>query len=185
MGRDRDIRTIVKVDTNGKILKTYKTSNALKVDNLVYNNVYRCAKGIRNTYKGYRFVFEDEYKDTDFTRDDILCLNDLGEVVKSYERLEDVKFDGFWPSKVCECINLTKSKTRHHKGHYWCYRNNLENTIKEIEKNFILQYQDGELISIYPNVVKAGKEGYDKKAIYQCLNGVALTHAGCVWKRNY
>lgn len=181
-------RPMVKVNSQGKIIKIYETNISLVLDGLKYVNVYKCCKGYIKKHKGFRFFFLDEYTEVIPEYDDkfkILCLDSYGKIIKTYNRIKDTTYDGFWDSSVSQCVNLTNTKTRHHKGFYWCYKKDYNMVLKDIEKNFVLQYQDGELINVYANVKEVVKQGYDNSSIYQCLNSKANTHAGCVWKRNY
>lgn len=177
------MRVIIKVDSKGKKVKRYDSKHSLVLDGLNYNGVYKCATGIRNTYKGQKFFFEDEYVGIDDSYK-VICLNKDATIVKEYDRIEDVKYDNFWASSVSESIRLSGKKTRFHKGFYWCYKKDLESVIEEIESNFIYQYEiDGSLVAKYVDINHAVENGYTKSSIYHCLNGNYITHAGCIWKR--
>lgn len=180
-------RPMVKVDSQGKILKVYRTNTSLVVDGLKYINVYKCCKGYMKKHKGFRFFFLDEYKEErpEYDGFKVLCLDAYGNVIKTYDRIKDTIYDGFWDSSVSQCVNLTNTKTRHHKGYFWCYKKDYDMVLKDIEKNFVLQYQDDKLINIYANMKEVKEQGYDGSSVYQCLNSKANTHAGCVWRRNY
>lgn len=181
-------RPMVKVDSEGKIIKIYRTNTSITIDGYKYVNVYKCCRGYMKKHKGFRFFFLDEYTAPIPEFDDkfkVLCLDSYGNIVKTYNRIKDTIYDGFWDSSVSQCVNLTNTKTRHHKGYYWCYKKDYETVLEDIKKNFILQYQDGKLIRVYSNIKEVESEGYDDSSVYQCLNLKANTHAGCIWKRNY
>jgi hypothetical protein len=49
-------------------------------------------------------------------------------------------------------------------------------------KKPVLKLRDGEVISEYPSVVEASKDGYSINAIYSCVSGYQIQHAGFNWK---
>lgn len=49
----------------------------------------------------------------------VLCINTQKEIIKEYECIQDVKFDGFDVGCVCLCA---QNKRKTHKGYEWAYK---------------------------------------------------------------
>lgn len=98
----------------------YNSISETEKDGFQPKDVAACCRGEQKTSRGYNWCFLDDYNNGDYVlhgkpknaKKQIMCV----ETGKVYNRLIDVRDDGFAPSSVSMCCNGTREKT--HGKHF-------------------------------------------------------------------
>ena len=117
---------IYQIDFNGNIVHTWMSGarEAARILSLEQSCIWNCVNHRRKTYKQFIWIAVDEYDKTSFDVSDYLTHSAIpksydmyslnGTFVKHYDRLKDVKEDGFDQSSVLKCV---RGERESHKGY--------------------------------------------------------------------
>lgn len=122
----------------------------------------------------------------------VLRIAPSGEIIE-YGSIADAAKEGFSSSNISECCS---GKTLLYRGFDWRYRNNDQKPkfdIAEAIKTYgkykstpprprkrIYRTKDG-VRKVYKSIKDAVNDGFDRRCIVKCLNGLRMTHKGYTW----
>lgn len=118
------------LDKFGNVIKKYICLREAVQDGYNERLINECLRGLRNTYKKYLWVYEtqlqlydEEYCMQKYNTPELKIKGRIEQldintqkIIKIYQCLEHVKYDGFLPTNVADCC---KGRKKQYKGFLW------------------------------------------------------------------
>lgn len=178
------------VNSNCEIVKEYNCLRESTEDGYSEKMVNDCLRGLRDSAKGYIWIYKDQYKN--LTKEKCIELLSKEQTRKFYEILQydlnnnfickypylkDVP-SGFIKSNICECCLGRKPQ---YKGYIWKFgKEVLSPYCRQVE---MYDSQNGKLLKIFPSLNIASKEtGINECGIGSVCNHKNKTSGGYIWK---
>lgn len=178
------------IDKNCNIVKHYNCLNEAVRDGYTERLVNECCRGLRDQYKGFLWVYDEELENIDKEYCDrifnkkiepmyytILQYDLNNNFIKEYEYLAMVENDGFKNSNVRDCCFGRKKQ---YKGYIW----RIGKYIEHPHCNEVLQYDlDGNLIKSFYSLNHASEStGINECSIGACCNNRIMSTHGFIFK---
>ena len=178
------------IDKNCNIDKNYSCLNEAVRDGYTERLINECCRGLREQYKGFLWVYDDELENIDKEYCDrifnkktppmyytILQYDLNNNFIKEYEYLAMVEKDGFKNSNVRDCCFGRKKQ---YKGYIW----RIGKYIEHPHCNEVLQYDlDGNFIESFYSLNYASEStGIHEATIGGCCNGRTMSTHGYIFK---
>lgn len=151
------------------------------IDGSTSSGISACALGKQKTHNGYRWEYIDEPK----------CYNKekrfSGKIKRIeiatgkefiYEKVSDVKKDGFSQGNVTSCCKGLRGS---HKGYRWEYVDNPVEFQSKFKTIIGTHIQTGET-RVYSNRASVRQDGFSPQKVGACILGRRLSHKGWAWK---